>query len=170
MATARTAPPLRPAAAGILALGLAVGCSSGGTSTSAADRRFDAAFSKALSRNAAFDLAALEPGPWTLVCIVGEDKPSSMLPRSKARPGEAQFDTVFDAGESFGLLGAGAVAFLYPDGVEVRPITGLAVSQDDRLSRCMPRAQAWLVKDQYGWRFRDSHATAGAPDQTPDTP
>jgi hypothetical protein len=170
MVSARAVSSLLSVAAAVIALNLAVGCSPNGELTSVADRRFDGAFSKALSRGVSFDLAALEPGPWTLVCIVGEDKASSMLPRFKARLGETQFDTVFDAGESFGLLGAGAVAFVYPDGVEVRPITGLAVSQDGRLSRCVPRAEAWLVNDKLGWRFRDGHVAAAAPDRTPETP
>jgi hypothetical protein len=148
----------------VVILGLAASCGPSSAPTTTDDRRFNRALSQALARRAPIDLAKLETGPWSRVCIVGEDKPSSMLPQFKPRPGEMEFDTVFDAGESFGLLGGGAVAFVYPDGVEVRPITGMAVGDSSPLHRCIPRAQAWIIYDQFGWRFRDAQAGAEDPD------
>jgi hypothetical protein len=126
-------------------------------SMSDTDRAFDNAFSAAMKREQPIDLARLERGPWLRVCAVGEDRPASMLPGEKARSGENAFNEFIDG--SFlasGEAGGGALAFRYPDGVEIRPLSGLLVSMGSPINRCVARQEAVLVlSPDAGWRFRD---------------
>ena len=131
------------------------GC--GEIAMSDADRAFDAAFSAAMARGRPIDLARLETGSWSRVCAVGEDHPSSMLPGERAHPGENAFDELIDG--AFlppGAAGGGALAFSYPDGVEVRPLSGLTINMGSAINRCVARREAVLVDSaDAGWRFRD---------------
>lgn len=120
-----------------------------------ADVAFDATMSAALQSEAPITLTNLELGPWTYVCAVGEDQPSEMLVGQKARPGEGAFDYFIDAGSHWGDgPGKGALAFSYPDGVEVRPLADLAVNMGAPINICVPRERAVLVyKPDHGWAF-----------------
>jgi hypothetical protein len=144
-----------PAIAVVCAAGLLAGCDE--VAMSDADRAFDAALTAALARNRPIDLARLETGDWSRVCAIGEDRPASMFPGDRPRPGEAAFDTLIDAAFlPAGQAGGGALAFAYPDGVEVRPLSGLAINMGSSINRCVPRQAAVLVDTpDAGWRFRD---------------
>jgi hypothetical protein len=128
-----------------------------GIAMSQADRAFDAAFSAAMEDGHPIDLARLEAGSWSRVCAVGEERPAAMLPNEKPRPGEDAFDDLIDA--PFlppGEAGGGALAFSYPDGVEVRPLSGLTINMGSAINRCVTRRQAVLIDSpDTGWRFRD---------------
>jgi hypothetical protein len=149
----------RPVARGaVLLLATAValaGC--GEIAMSDADRAFDAAFSAAMERGLPIDLGRLETGPWSRVCAVGEERPAGMMPGEKARPGEDAFDELVDgAFLAPGGPGGGALAFSYPDGVEVRPLSGLTINMGSAINRCVARREAVLVTSpDMGWRFRD---------------
>ena len=80
-----------------------------------------------------------------------------MLPGEKARPGENAFDEFIDAPFlAPGQAGGGALAFSYPDGVEVRPLSGLTINMGSAINRCVARQEAVLVAaPDSGWRFRD---------------
>jgi hypothetical protein len=122
---------------------------------SAADHAFDKAFSAALADDQPIAFTSIEPGDWSLMCVIGEDRPASMLPDQAARSGEEAFESLFDAA-AFWSGPSSAVAFAYDDGVEVRPVNGFHVNMGEPLNRCVPRAQAVLVRDGGGgWRFRD---------------
>lgn len=141
----------------VAALALAAGASACGAPPpmSAADRVFDEALSKALSAGPPVAMTSLEPGGWEMVCVVGESRPSAMMPGQVARPGEEAFQTLFDAA-AYWRGPSSAFAFLYSDGVEVRPVSGLHVNMGRPINRCVPEAQAILVRDREGeWRFRD---------------
>jgi hypothetical protein len=119
----------------VCSVALVAGCE---VAMSDADRAFDAALTAALVQDRPIDLTQLEPGGWSRVCAVGEDRPASMFPGERPRPGEAAFDTLIDAAFlPAGQADAGALAFAYPDGVEVRQTAVLVDT---------PEA---------GWRFRD---------------
>jgi hypothetical protein len=141
------------------AAGALAGC--GQAAISDADQAFDTAFTAAMARKQPIDLTRLETGAWFKVCAVGEDHPSSMFTGARARPGEAAFDTLVDpAFLSPGQLGAGALAFQYADGVEVRPLSGLAINMGSAINICVRRDAAVLIDSpDSGWRFRDG-ATA----------
>ncbi|MFZ0268737.1 hypothetical protein [Caulobacter sp.] len=126
-------------------------------SMSDADRAFDTAFSAAMNRGLPIDLVALETGPWSLVCAVGEERPAGMMPGEKARLGEGAFDEFIDgAFLAPGDPGGGALAFRYPDGVEVRPLSHLTINMGSPINRCVARREAVLVnRPDTGWRFRD---------------
>ena len=142
------------------AVGLLAGCDE--VAMSDADHAFDKALTAALARNRPIDLARLETGDWSRVCAIGEDRPASMFPSERPRPGEAAFDTLIDpAFLPAGQAGGGALAFAYPDGVEVRPLSGLAINMGSSINRCVPREAAILVDTpDAGWRFRDYPAGA----------
>lgn len=97
----------------------------------------------------------MEPGLWTMVCVVGEQRPADMLPDHAARSGEEAFESLFDAAaHSSGP--SSAFAFLYDTGVEVRPVNGINVNMGQPINRCVSREQAVLIRDgEGGWRFRD---------------
>ncbi len=139
----------------ICAVVLAAGC--GEVAMSQADRAFDSALTAALARGRPIDLTRLELGGWSRVCAIGEDRPASMFPGERPRPGEAAFDTLIDSGSlAAGQAGGGALAFAYPDGIEVRPLSGLAINMGSSINRCVPRQAAVLVDTPgAGWRFRD---------------
>ncbi len=121
---------------------------------SAADEVFDAALSRALEQGGPINLADLERGDWATVCAVGEGRPSGML-EGRPRRGEAAYDEFIDAGSFyFGRGGRGALAFVYPEGVEVRPLTELAVNEGSPINTCVPRTAATLVRSpESGWHF-----------------
>ena len=122
---------------------------------SAADHAFDEAMSAALSEGAPLSVTSIEPGDWTMVCVVGEQRPADMLRGHAARPGEAAFESLFDAA-AYWSGPSSAFAFLYADGVEVRPVNGLHVNMGEPINRCVERDQAVLVPNgEGGWRFRD---------------
>lgn len=78
-----------------------------------------------------------------------------MLPRHVARPGEEAFESLFDAA-AYWSGPSSAFAFLYDEGVEVRPVSGLHVNRGRPINRCVSRAEAILARDEAGeWRFRD---------------
>ena len=140
-------------AAGLAAL-MASACT--GPPMSADDRIFDEALSKALERKQPVNLAQLERGAWIGVCAVGEGRARDMFARgARARPGERAFDSVIDAGSKvFPGPGVGALAFAYPDGVEVRPLSDLAVNMGEPINRCVNRADATLTwSSAWGWHF-----------------
>ncbi|WP_426012967.1 hypothetical protein [Caulobacter sp. DWR2-3-1b2] len=139
----------------VCAAGLLASCDE--VAMSDADRAFDAAFTTALARHQPIDLARLETGDWFQVCAIGEDRPASMLPGQRPRPGEAAFDTLIDpAFLPAGQADGGALAYTHPDGVEVRPLSGLAINMGASINRCVPRKAAVLVDSpDTGWRFRD---------------
>ncbi|MNY58809.1 hypothetical protein D3C86_1951920 [compost metagenome] len=90
-----------------------------------------------------------------MVCVLGEQRPANMLPDHAARPGEKAFESLFDAA-AYWSGPSSAFAFLYDDGVEVRPVNGFHVNMGQPINRCVSRAQAILVRDQEGgWRFWD---------------
>jgi len=122
---------------------------------SADDHAFDRAFSAALSDETAIAFAAIEPGQWSTVCVVGEQRPADLFPGQAARPGEQAFGKLFDAA-AYWAGPSSALAFLHANGVEVRPVNGLHVNLGEPINRCVSRAHAILVPDgQGGWRFRD---------------
>jgi hypothetical protein len=139
----------------VCAAGPLAGCDE--VAMSDADRAFDAALTAALVRSRPIDLAQLEAGDWSRVCAVGEDRPASMFPGERPRPGEAAFDTLIDpAFLPAGQAGGGALAFRHPDGVEVRPLSGLTINMGSAISRCVERRDAILINTpDAGWRFRD---------------
>ncbi len=122
---------------------------------SVGDHAFDKAISAALADRQSIAVTSIEPGRWTTVCVVGEQRPADMLPDRHARPGEKAFETLFDAA-SYWFGPSSAFAFLYDDGVEVRPVNHFHVNMGQPINRCVSRAQAILVRDtEWGWRFRD---------------
>ncbi len=139
----------------VCSVALVAGCDQ--VAMSDADRAFDAALTAALAQDRPIDLTQLEPGGWSRVCAIGEDRPASMFPGERPRPGEAAFDTLIDgAFLPAGQAGAGALAFAYPDGVEVRPVSGLTINMGSSINRCVPHQAAVLVDTpDAGWRFRD---------------
>lgn len=121
---------------------------------SVTDQGFDKAMSAALLAGRPIAVTALEQGDWGMVCVVGEDRPANMLPGHSARAGEEAFDSLIDAAAYWSGPGS-AFAFLYGDGVEVRPVTDLHVNMGQPINRCVSREQAILIPDQeIGWRFR----------------
>ncbi|MBL0968379.1 MAG: hypothetical protein IBJ02_04645 [Brevundimonas sp.] len=122
---------------------------------SAADHAFDKAISAALARGQSIAITSIEPGGWSMVCVVGEQRPANMLPGHTARPGEEAFESLFDAA-AYWPGPSSAFAFLYDEGVEVRPVNGLHVNMGRPINRCVSKAEAILVRDEEGeWRFRD---------------
>lgn len=122
---------------------------------SAADHAFDTAISAALSEGRSIAITSVEPGGWSVVCVVGEQRPADMLPEHVARPGEEAFESLFDAA-AYWSGPSSAFAFLYDEGVEVRPVNGLHVNMGRPINRCVSREEAVLVRDGDGeWRFRD---------------
>ena len=151
---ARAARVAGVAAASVLAALTAGACSE--VPMSAADRTFDQALSEALARKQPVNLTRLEPGPWIGVCAFGEDQARSMFARgATARPGERAFDSLIDPGSVyFGRSPIGALAFAYPDGVEVRPLSDLLVSMGAPINRCVTRSEATLTwSPDWGWHF-----------------
>jgi hypothetical protein len=125
---------------------------------SVADHAFDTAISVALAENQSIAVTSLEPGAWNTVCAVGEQRPSDMLRGYAARPGEQAFESLFDAA-AYWSGPSSAFAFVYAEGVEVRPVNGFHVNMGQPINRCVPRAQSVLVRDgEGGWRFRDAPA------------
>ena len=119
------------------------------------DHAFDKAISAAMAGGQSFAVTSIEPGSWSTVCVVGEQRPAHMLPGHAARPGEEAFDSLFDAA-AYWTGPSAAFAFVYDEGVEVRPLNGLHVNMGQPINRCVSRAQAILVSDGEGiWRFRD---------------
>lgn len=118
------------------------------------DHAFDVALSQELEQGNPIRLTKLEGGDWTKVCAVGEDRPSNMM-EEKPRPGERAFHEFIDAGSFyFGGGGRGALAFVYPDGVEVRPLTDLIVNMGSPINTCVLRTDAGLVHSpELGWHF-----------------
>jgi hypothetical protein len=48
------------------------------------------------------------------------------------------------------------LAFRHPDGVEVRPLSGLTINMGSAINRCVERRDAILINTpDAGWRFRD---------------
>ncbi|HWU14569.1 MAG TPA: hypothetical protein VN157_11225 [Caulobacter sp.] len=141
--------------AAICSAALLAGC--GGVAMSPADQAFDDALTAAMARDRPIDLTQLEAGDWSRVCAVGEDRAASMFPGEHARPGEAAFDTLIDAAFlPAHEAGGGALAFRHPDGVEVRPLSGLAINMGSPINRCVERQAAVLIDTpESGWRFRD---------------
>lgn len=122
---------------------------------SAADYAFDEAISAALANGQSIAVTSIEPGDWKMMCVVGEGRPADMLPGHAGRPGEEAFESLFDAA-AYWSGPSSAFAFLYNDGVEVRPVNGLNVNMGQPINRCVPRARAILVQDgEGGWQFRD---------------
>ena len=122
---------------------------------SAADDAFDKAISAALADDVPIAVAAIERGGWTRVCVVGEEQPAHMLPGYAARTGEDAFESLFDAA-AYRSGPSSALAFVYDDGVEVRPVNGLHVNMGQPINRCVSREQAILVRDgEGGWQFQD---------------
>lgn len=126
-----------------------------GPPMSAEDKAFDAAVSTALEGKTPIELTELEEGPWTLVCAVGEGRARHMFSADvTARPQERAFNSLIDAGSTWFGPGVGALAFLYPDGVEVRPLSELAVNMGSTLNRCVTRSEAVLAwSPEGGWHF-----------------
>lgn len=92
-----------------------------------------------------------------MVCVVGEDRASNMLPGQRPRRSEKAFEYLFDFAVYWPGSGPSSVfAFLYPDGVEVKPVNGLHVNMGAPINRCVARDQAVLIDDgESGRRFRD---------------
>lgn len=149
-----TNPVARAAFLSVALIALA-GCD--GIAMSEADRAFDATFSAAMAHGGPIDLTRLEPGPWSQVCAIGEARPAEMMPDQKPRPDEQAFDELIDAPFlTPGQAGGGALAFRHPDGVEVRPLSGLTINMGSAINRCVTRREAVLVASpDVGWRFRD---------------
>lgn len=121
---------------------------------SAADHAFDKALSTELSEGYPISIVALEPKNWTLVCVVGEERPKDMLRNHTARPEERAFESLFDAA-GYWSGPSSAFAFVYENGVEVRPVNGLHVNMGEPINRCVPRSEAILVQNgEGGWQFR----------------
>lgn len=148
------------ARAALLSVAVIAPAGCGEIAMSDADRAFDAAFSAAMTRGSPIDLTLLEPGPWSLVCAIGEARPAEMMPGEKPRPDERAFDELIDAPFlAPSQAGGGALAFRHPDGVEVRPLSGLTINMGSTINRCVTRRQAVLVASpDVGWRFRDDPA------------
>lgn len=148
--------PNRVARAALLSVASVVLAGCGEIAMSDADRAFDAAFSAAMADGGPIDLIRLEPGPWSQVCAIGEARPSEMMPDEKPRPDERAFDELIDAPFLAPGQAGGALAFSHPDGVEVRPLSGLTINMGSAINRCVTRRQAVLVASpDVGWRFRD---------------
>ncbi len=99
-------------------------------------------------------LFEMEPGGWTKVCVVGEERPADIMPGLAARRGEEAFESLFDA-SAYWDGPSSAFAFVYDDGVEVRPVSSLHVNMGQPINRCVSREEAILVRDaEGGWRFR----------------
>ncbi|WP_156377006.1 MULTISPECIES: hypothetical protein [unclassified Brevundimonas] len=122
---------------------------------SVADHSFDKAISAALADGQPIAVTSMEPGGWTMVCVVGEQRPADMLPGQAALPGEEAFESLFDAA-AYRSGPSSAFAFLYDEGVEMRPVNSINVNMGQPINRCVSREQAILVPDgEGGWRFRD---------------
>jgi hypothetical protein len=55
------------------------------------DHAFDRAFSAALAEGQLITLSSIEPGGWSTVCVVGEQRPADLLRVHAARPAEEAF-------------------------------------------------------------------------------
>jgi len=77
-----------------------------------------------------------------------------MMDGQPPRDGEQALDSFIDAGSTYFGPGVGALAFVYADGVEVRPLSDLAVNMGSALNTCVPRTGATLVSSpELGWHF-----------------
>lgn len=127
---------------------------------SVADHAFDRAISVALAENQSIAVTSIEPDGWNMVCVVGEQRPSDLLRGYAARPGEGAFESLFDAA-AYWSGPSSAFAFVYDEGVEVRPVNGLNVNMGQPINRCVPRAHSVLVRDgEGGWQFREAPAAS----------